>query len=58
MELLREIFYSIKHNRVRAILSGFGVSWGIFILVVLLGAGSGFENAVMNMYSTPHFSTT
>lgn len=50
MELLREIFYSIKHNRVRAILSGFGVSWGIFILVVLLGAGSGFENAVMNMF--------
>ena len=51
MELLREIFYSIKHNQVRAILSGFGVSWGIFILVILLGAGNGFENAVMNMFS-------
>jgi putative ABC transport system permease protein len=51
IEILGEIFYSIKHNRMRTILSGFGISWGILILVVLLGTGKGFQNAVMNLFS-------
>lgn len=32
-------------------MSGFGVSWGILILVVMLGTGKGFEESVMNMFS-------
>jgi putative ABC transport system permease protein len=51
MEHLREIFNSIKHNQIRTILSGFGISWGIYILVLLLGTGTGFQNAVMSMFS-------
>jgi putative ABC transport system permease protein len=51
IETLREIYYSIKQNKGRAILSGFGIAWGILILVVLLGTGKGFQDAVMNLFS-------
>ncbi len=51
VEILREIYYSIKANKVRAILSGFGISWGILILVVLLGMGKGFQDSVMGLFS-------
>ena len=51
IDILREIYYSIKHNKMRAVLSGFGISWGILILVVLLGTGKGFQDAVMNLFS-------
>ncbi len=50
IEHLREIFNSIKHNQIRTLLSGFGVSWGILILVVLLGAGTGFQHGVMSLF--------
>jgi putative ABC transport system permease protein len=51
IEALREIYFSIRQNKVRTVLSGFGVSWGILILVVLLGTGKGFQEAVMGMFS-------
>lgn len=41
-EAVREVFSSISQNKVRTILAGFGIAWGIFILVVLLGVGQGF----------------
>lgn len=50
-EALREIYFSIRQNKMRTALSGFGVSWGILILVVLLGTGKGFRDAVMGMFS-------
>ncbi|MCB0571040.1 MAG: ABC transporter permease [Phaeodactylibacter sp.] len=42
----QEIFHSIRQHRLRAILTAFGVFWGIFMLAILMGAGSGLENAV------------
>jgi len=42
----QEIFQSLKQNKVRTALTAFGISWGIFMLVIMLGAGSGLENAV------------
>lgn len=41
METLREIIHSIQQNKVRSFMSGFGIMWGIFILVLLLGVGKG-----------------
>ena len=46
--LLSEIWSSLKQNKLRTALTGFAVSWGIFIIIVLLGSGNGLMNALMS----------
>ena len=51
MNTLQEIFAGLKHNKMRTILTGLSVSWGIFILIVLLGAGNGLKNGVTSNFN-------
>lgn len=48
MDILREIWMAMKRNKLRTALTGFAVAWGIFMLIVLLGAGNGLINAQMS----------
>ncbi len=51
-DLLKEMWNSLQQNKLRTALTGFSVAWGIFMLIVLLGAGNGLLNALMNNSGT------
>ncbi|MDR0681608.1 MAG: ABC transporter permease [Dysgonamonadaceae bacterium] len=47
LDRLQEIWMTVTQNKGRSFLTGFGVFWGIFMLMIMLGAGHGLERGMM-----------
>jgi putative ABC transport system permease protein len=47
----QEIKTALLRNRLRTALTAFGVFWGIFLLMVMLGSGAGLKNGVTRGFS-------
>ena len=49
--IFQEIWGVLRNNKLRTFLTGFSVAWGVFMLILLLGAGNGLKNGVQSKFS-------
>ena len=52
LDSLQEIAFTLSHNKLRTLLTAFGVFWGIFMLILLLGFGQGMQHGVMDDFGS------
>ncbi|MFN5847515.1 MAG: ABC transporter permease [Chitinophagales bacterium] len=49
---LKEVINSITQHKMRNALTGFGIAWGIFILMLMMGFGDSFQKGIFNAFSS------
>lgn len=47
----QEIISVLKRNKMRTILTAFGVFWGVFMLMIMLGTGNGLHNGAIQEFN-------
>ena len=47
----QEIYGIIRRNKLRTFLTVFGISWGLFMIILMLGIGTSFRNGITSMFS-------
>lgn len=50
LDTFNEIILTITRNKTRSLLTAFGVFWGVFMLVTLLGGGNGFKTLMSSNF--------
>ncbi len=56
-EQINEILASIRQNKLRTVLTGFSVAWGILMLMILLGSGNGYQRGIMSNFRNQNINT-
>ena len=50
IETYREILDTLSKNKSRSLLTGFGIFWGVFMLVALMGGGKGLQHMLSDNF--------
>jgi putative ABC transport system permease protein len=51
LDIWQEILHTIRQNRLRSLLTAFGVFWGLFMLVIMIGTGHGLQKGAYSEFS-------
>jgi len=51
-DIWQEILHTVKQNRLRSLLTAFGVFWGLFMLVIMIGTGQGLRKGAYSEFSS------
>jgi putative ABC transport system permease protein len=49
---LRETLYTLRQNKLRSVLTAFGVCWGVFMIIVLVGVGNGLQKGAYENFGS------
>ena len=51
IDSFREVLDTLTRNKSRSLLTGFGVFWGVFMLVALMGGGQGLKELLQQNFA-------